>query len=80
MNLEYETKISSLLEHIRNFEEINKKEKQTETDIKYGVPMMLFQIINYTIDLADILISGKRLGYPTKYSDSFEFLFVFIIV
>jgi len=70
MNVEYESKITILLEHINNFRTA-KNNSNSEIEKRYGLPMILFQIINYTIDLSDILISIKRLGFPTKYSDNF---------
>jgi len=79
MNVEYESKITILLEHINNFRTA-KNNSNSEIEKRYGLPMILFQIINYTIDLSDILISIKRLGFPTKYSDNFEILFNYKII
>jgi len=73
MDLEYEKKNAILLEHPNEFEKF-KKHDHTRTDKKYTIPMILFQIINYIIDLSDVIITKKRLGYPNMYSENFEIL------
>ncbi len=74
MNIKYESKIANLLDYLEIFKK-NRDSVKTELEKRFGIPMVLFQIVNNTIDLADILISTKKLGFPAKYSDNFEILY-----
>ena len=39
---------------------------------QYGIPMLLLNIINACIDLANEVITIQQLGYPTSYRESFH--------
>ncbi|MBS3168851.1 DUF86 domain-containing protein [Candidatus Woesearchaeota archaeon] len=41
---------------------------------QYGIPMLLLNIINACIDLANEVITIQQLGYPTSYRESFQLL------
>jgi len=80
MDQEYESKVTRLLEHINNFDNLKNKAKQTTDEQKYAIPMQLFQVINYTIDIADYVITKRKFGYPSTYADSFEILASYKII
>lgn len=41
---------------------------------QYGIPMVMLNIINTCIDIAQEVISIKQLGYPGTYRESFQLL------
>lgn len=41
----------------------------------YSVSMLLFSLLNRSIDLGDELVTSLRLGMPEKYRDIFELLY-----
>lgn len=40
----------------------------------YAGSMIAFTIINKTIDLAEIIVKSKNLGYPLQYKEYFKFI------
>ncbi len=41
---------------------------------QYGIPMLMLNIINACVDLAQEVIALHRLGYPGSYRESFQLL------
>lgn len=80
MNFELESKISNLLLHLNNLKDLNKIKKKTKYEETYGIAMALFQAINYTIDIADYLVTKKKLGFPETYAETFDVLFQYKII
>ena len=74
MDYNLESKISNVIKHLNNLKKLNNA-KKGEFDTIYTIPMALFQIINYTIELGDYIITKKRLGFPQTYSETFDILY-----
>jgi len=41
---------------------------------QYGIPMLMLNIINACIDLAQEVITLRQLGYPANYRETFQLL------
>jgi len=80
MDIEFESKVTKLQEHYNNFNRLNAKKDQTTDDQKYAIPMQLFQIVNYAIDIADYIITKRKLGYPSTYAETFNILYDYKLI
>jgi uncharacterized protein YutE (UPF0331/DUF86 family) len=53
---------------------ITKKEDLLETEKYYAISMVLFSIINRSIDIANEFVSGSGIPIPGTYKDAFGLL------
>ncbi len=63
----------------RFFTDLDKFQIKSESDLYhfdkfYGVSMVLFSIVNRSIDLGEEMVTDKKLGFPNKYREIFELL------
>jgi uncharacterized protein YutE (UPF0331/DUF86 family) len=68
--------ISDIEKYLRDLKEleINKVEDLSDKKNLYSVSMVLFSIINRTIDLADEIVMSNNLGMPSTYKEIFNLL------
>lgn len=68
-------KISFIIEEVEIYIEKFKKRKNFDDEtIFLASSMIVFQILNRTIDLGDEILRGKKLGFPTDTKDIFNIL------
>lgn len=76
-DLEQLTKIvSDIYRYLDDLEEIKPKDLHDLDDIRnfYAVSMILFTLINRTIDLGDEIVTSRNLGVPGTYREIFSLL------
>jgi uncharacterized protein YutE (UPF0331/DUF86 family) len=68
--------ISDIERYLRDLEELGIKNIEDLNDKKnmYALSMVLFSIINRTIDLADEIVMANSLGMPSTYREAFKML------
>lgn len=68
--------ISDIEKYLRDLKELNINKIEDLRDKKnlYSVSMVLFSIINRTIDLADEIVMSNNLGMPSTYKEIFNLL------
>ncbi|MDI6855587.1 MAG: DUF86 domain-containing protein [Candidatus Thermoplasmatota archaeon] len=66
--------ISRIEKHKRKAKELSKQDLSNYL-VFSALAMECFQAVNATIDLGELIVSEKRLGYPSKYREIFEFLY-----
>lgn len=54
--------------NVKNLQDLKNKEKF------YSTSMLLFSMVNRSIDLGEEIVSDKKLGFPEKYRDIFLLL------
>ncbi|MDP3734437.1 MAG: DUF86 domain-containing protein [Nanoarchaeota archaeon] len=68
-------KIIADLEHyIIDLEKLKVESPAMSTERFYSLSMLLFAILNRTIDLGQEIIRGKKLGMPASYREIFQIL------
>jgi len=65
--------LADLDKYFRDIENF-KIQNQMTTEQFYGSSMILFAILNRTIDLGKEIIHGKKLGMPASYKEIFQIL------
>ena len=76
-DLEQLTKIiSDIYRYLDDLEKIEPKDLSDLDDIRnfYAVSMILFTLINRTIDLGDEIVTSRNLGVPGTYQEIFSLL------
>lgn len=68
--------ISDLERYLKDLEElgINKVGDLSDKKNLYSLSMVIFSIINRTIDLADEIVIANNLGMPSTYKETFTLL------
>ena len=68
--------MNDIEKYLRDLKEldINKIEDLSDKKNLYSVSMVLFSIINRTIDLADEIVMSNNLGMPSTYREIFNLL------
>lgn len=66
--------LARIEKHKRKAKELSKKDI-SDYLVFNTLAMECFQAVNATIDLGELIVSEKDLGYPSKYRDIFEFLY-----
>ncbi len=67
------TVILKLKEHLKKVNELSARDLSDEL-VFSALTMECFQAVNRAIDLGEIIIAEKDLGFPEKYKEIFEFL------
>lgn len=68
--------ISDIGKYLRDLEELDIKEARDLADKRnfYAISMVLFSILNRTIDLGEELVMANNLGMPSTYKEIFKLL------
>jgi len=68
--------ISDIEKYLRDLEELDIKEARDLADKRnfYAISMVLFSILNRTIDLGEELVMANNLGMPSTYKEIFKLL------
>jgi len=68
--------ISDIEKYLRDLEELDIKEARDLADKRnfYAISMVLFSILNRTIDLGEELVMANNLGMPSTYREIFKLL------
>ncbi|MDI6708438.1 MAG: DUF86 domain-containing protein [Candidatus Thermoplasmatota archaeon] len=66
--------ISRIEKHKRKAKELSKQDLSNYL-VFSALAMECFQAVNAAIDSGGLIVSEKRLGYPPKYREIFEFLY-----
>jgi len=67
--------IDEIAAYMKRIENMNLKTEKDIDDIRFdAASMVLFSMINKTIDLAEEVVKIRDLGVPTKYRDLLEFI------
>ncbi len=68
--------ISDIGKYLRDLEELDIKEAKDLTDRRnfYAISMVLFSILNRTIDLGEEMVMANNLGMPSTYKEIFRLL------
>ncbi|HLC80987.1 MAG TPA: HepT-like ribonuclease domain-containing protein [Candidatus Nanoarchaeia archaeon] len=67
--------ISRIKNHIQKAREIVEEKKLSDYYAATSLAMECFQAVNNLIDLGELIVTEKNLGFPEKYRETFEFLF-----
>ncbi len=67
--------ISRINGHIQKAREILEEKKLSDYYAATSLTMECFQAVNNLIDLGEVVVTEKNLGFPEKYRETFEFLF-----
>lgn len=67
------TIITRIENHISKAQELVKNDISNEI-IFNALAMHCFQAINGAIELGELIVSGKKLGFPSKYKEIFELI------
>ncbi|MCD6547346.1 MAG: DUF86 domain-containing protein [Nanoarchaeota archaeon] len=73
MELRFKTIALRILKHIKTSRELV-RENLDDKKIFDALSMNCFQTVNSLIDLAELIVSKKLLGFPANYSELFELL------
>ena len=74
-DLEKTGKIIADIEHyFDNLKELKVNSPVMTTERFYSLSMVLFALLNRTIDLGQEIIRGKKLGMPASYKEIFQIL------
>jgi len=74
MNIRIASTIKRIEKHVKNARELSKKDLRNYL-VFNSLAMECFQAVNSVIDLGEIIISEKELGFPSKYREIFEILY-----
>jgi uncharacterized protein YutE (UPF0331/DUF86 family) len=68
--------VSDIRRYFKDLEDIDVKAEKDLKDVKnyYSVSMLLFTIVNRTIDLGEEIVVAEGLGMPSTYRDIFTIL------
>jgi len=67
--------IDEILGYFNRLENIKIKSERDLDDLKFDASsMVMFSLLNKTIDLAEEVVKSENLGMPMKYRDLFEML------
>lgn len=74
MNIRAISIIRRIEKHLKNARELSKQDLSKYL-IFNSLAMECFQAVNSTVDLGEVIVTEKRLGFPSKYREIFEFLY-----
>ncbi len=74
MNIRTISIIRRIEKHLKNARELTKKDL-SDYLVFNSLAMEGFQVVNSIIDLGEVIVTEKRLGFPSKYREIFEFLY-----
>ena len=74
MNIRIISIIRRIEKHVKNARELAKQDLSKYL-VFNSLAMECFQTVNSLIDLGEAIITEKRLGFPSKYKEIFEFLY-----
>lgn len=66
--------IADLERYFQDLEDYTIRDSNMTTEQFYGVSMLLFAMLNRTIDLGKEIICGRKRGMPTSYKEIFQIL------
>jgi len=66
--------IADLERYFANLEELKVSSSVMTTERFYSLSMVLFAILNRTMDLGQEIVRGKKLGMPASYKEIFQIL------
>lgn len=66
--------VADLEKYFRDIEQLKVESSSMSTERFYSLSMLLFAMLNRTIDLGKEIIRGQKLGMPASYKEIFQIL------